>query len=91
MQALIKTYVEQSWSRPPTTRPGMQALLRIRLLPTGEVEDVQVVRGSGNAAFDRSAVQAVHKAGPFRELIDLKPHQRDAFKEFNLLFKPEDI
>ena len=91
MQALIKAYVEQNWSRPPTTRAGMQALLRISLLPTGEVRDVRIIQSSGNAAFDRSAQQAVHKAGPFRELIDLKPHQRDAFKEFNMVFKPEDI
>jgi colicin import membrane protein len=91
MQALIKGYVEQNWSRPPTTRPGMQAVLKITLLPTGEVQDVRIIESSGNVAFDRSAQQAVHKAGPFRELIDLQPHQRDAFREFNLLFKPEDI
>lgn len=91
MQMRIKTYVEQKWSRPPSARSGMQALLRITLLSTGEVAGVHVIQSSGNAAFDRSAEQAVHKAGPFRELMDLKPHQREAFREFNMLFKPEDI
>lgn len=91
MQALIKTYVEQKWSRPPSAKSGMQALLKITLLSTGEVAGVRVMQSSGNSSFDRSAEQAVHKAGPFRELMDLKPHQREAFREFNMLFKPEDI
>lgn len=91
MQMLIKSYVEQNWSRPPTARKGMQAILKIELLPTGEVKSVTVDEPSGDNAFDRSAEQAVYRAGPFRELQDLKPHQRDAFRSFNLVFKPEDI
>lgn len=91
MQMLIKSYVEQNWSRPPTARKGMQAILRIELLPTGEVKSVQVTESSRDSAFDRSAEQAVYRAGPFRELQDLKPHQREAFRSFNLVFKPEDI
>ncbi len=91
MEALIKTYVEQNWSRPPTARKGMQAVLKIELLPTGEVKSVTIVESSTDKAFDRSAEQAVYRAGPFRELQDLKPHQRDEFRSFNLRFKPEDI
>lgn len=91
MQMLIKGYVEQNWSRPPTARKGMQAVLRIELLPTGEVKSVSVIESSRDRAFDRSAEQAVFRAGPFRELQDLKPHQRNAFRSFNLVFKPEDI
>jgi colicin import membrane protein len=91
MQALIKSYVEQNWSRPPTARKGMQAVLKIELLPTGEVKSVTVVESSRDSAFDRSAEQAVYRAGPFRELIDLKPQQKEAFRAFNLVFKPEDI
>ncbi|WP_086479172.1 cell envelope integrity protein TolA [Oceanospirillum sanctuarii] len=91
MQMLIKSYVEQNWSRPPTARKGMQAVLKIELLPTGEVKSVNVIESSKDSAFDRSAEQAVYRAGPFRELQDLKPHQRDAFRSFNLVFKPEDI
>ena len=91
MQMLIKGYVEQNWSRPPTARKGMEAILRIELLPTGEVKSVTVVNSSNDNAFDRSAEQAVYRAGPFRELQDLKPHQRDAFRAFNLVFKPKDI
>lgn len=91
MQMLIKSYVEQNWSRPPTARKGMQAILKIELLPTGEVKSVKVDEPSGDSAFDRSAEQAVYRAGPFKEIQDLKPHQRDAFRSFNLVFKPEDI
>lgn len=91
MQAMIKSFVEQNWSRPPTAKKGMQAILRIELLPTGEVKSVSVVESSNDNAFDRSAEQAVRKAAPFRELSKLKPHQIDAFRSFNLVFKPEDI
>lgn len=91
MQMLIKSYVEQNWSRPPTARKGMQAILKIELLPTGEVKSVTVAESSNDLAFDRSAEQAVYRAGPFRELSDLKPHQKEAFRAFNLVFKPEDI
>ena len=36
----------------------MQALLRVYLVPTGEVVNVVVEESSGNEAFDRSALLA---------------------------------
>ena len=36
----------------------MEAILRVFLVPTGEVVDVQIAESSGNTAFDRSALVA---------------------------------
>jgi colicin import membrane protein len=63
--ALIKHRVEGSWSRPPSARKSMQVVLSIRMIPTGEVVGVEVVQGSGNAAFDRAAIAAVERAERF--------------------------
>lgn len=90
--ALIQQTVINYWSRPPSARNGMEAELAIQLIPTGEVVSVTVIRSSGNAAFDRSAVNAVKKAGEFPELQKLPSGEFEkTFRRFRLLFKPEDL
>jgi len=79
-----------NWSRPPSARNGMQALLRVILVPTGEVVDVVVEKGSGNDAFDRSAILAVRKAQRFQVPAQSRQFERD-FREFTVLFRPEDL
>jgi colicin import membrane protein len=90
--ALIQQTVINYWSRPPSARNGMEAELSIQLIPTGEVVSVTVVRSSGNSAFDRSAVNAVEKAGNFPELQNLPSGEFErTFRRFNLVFRPEDL
>lgn len=90
--ALIRQTVEGYWSRPPSARNGMEVMLSIQLIPTGEVVNVTVLQGSGNAAFDRSAVNAVKKAGAFPELKQLPTREFEkTFRRFRLLFRPEDL
>ena len=70
----------------------MSVLLQINLVPTGEVISVNVLRSSGDAAFDRSAVQAVRRADRFPELQDMSIGLFERqFRQFNLLFKPEGL
>ena len=47
---------------------------------------------SGNVAFDRSAINAVEKAGRFPEVSQLKSaeFERD-FRRFQIIFRPEDL
>lgn len=90
--ALIRQTVEGYWSRPPSARNGMEVLLAIQLIPTGEVVSVSIARSSGNTAFDRSAVNAVNKAGAFPELQKLPTREFEkTFRRFSLLFRPEDL
>jgi TonB family protein len=90
--ALIQQTVTNYWSRPPSARNGMEALLAIQLIPTGEVVNVILIKSSGNTAFDRSAINAVEKAGHFPELKNLPTREFEkTFRRFRLLFKPEDL
>lgn len=90
--AIIHDLVQRNWSRPPSARNGMTAVLRIRLVPTGDVVDVEIVRSSGDAAFDRAAEAAVRAVGRFRELSSMPPRLFEAnFRSLLLTFRPEDL
>ncbi|GGG57082.1 hypothetical protein GCM10011403_12840 [Pseudohongiella nitratireducens] len=90
--AIIHDLVQRNWSRPPSARNGMTAVLRIRLVPTGDVIDVEIVRSSGDAAFDRAAEDAVRAVGRFRELSSMPPRLFEAnFRSLLLTFRPEDL
>lgn len=90
--ALIRDTVVNYWSRPPSARNGMEALLAIQLVPTGEIVSVTVIRSSGSTAFDRAAVNAVEKASSFPELRNLPSKEfEQTFRRFQLLFRPEDL
>jgi len=86
----IQREIIQNWSRPPSARNGMQALLRVYLVPTGEVVNVVVDQSSGNDAFDRSALLAVRKAERFVVPTQSRQFERN-FREFEVLFRPEDL
>lgn len=88
----ISQRIEQNWSRPPSARNNMECELLIKLVPTGRVINVDVVKSSGNAQFDRSAVQAVQKAEQFPIVKEMKPEVFERYyRELNLVFKPQDL
>ena len=82
--------VVANWSRPPSARNGMQAKLRVELVPTGDVVAVSLVESSGSGAFDRSAEAAVRKARRFEVPKDPELFEQH-FRRFTLLFRPEDL
>lgn len=88
----ISQRIEQNWSRPPSARKDMECTLSITLVPTGRVVNVDVVKGSGNELFDRSAIQAVKKAEQFPEVkeMDIEVFER-YYRELKLIFKPQDL
>lgn len=91
-EALIRQRIVESWSRPPSARNGMQALLEINMVPTGQVVNVRVLKGSGDPAFDRSAEQAVKRVDRFSEIKDMPNDVFERhFRVFRLLFNPEDL
>ncbi len=90
--AMLKQVIENNWSRPPSARNGMQAELLIQLVPTGEIVSVNIVQSSGNAAFDRSAENAVKKVGRFAELQGMPgPIFERYFRKLRFRFRPEDL
>ena len=90
--ATIRATVINRWTRPPSARNGMVAVLSIQLVPTGEVVGVSVLQSSGNDAFDRSAMTAVERSARFPEVAKLDNALFEAnFRRFQLIFKPEDL
>lgn len=89
---MMTQIIQNNWSRPPSARNNMEAELIIQLVPTGEVVSVDVIKSSGNAAFDRSAVKAVEKADRFPELQNL-PNRvfEQNFRRLRIKFRPEDL
>ena len=89
---IIHDLVQRNWSRPPSARNNMTAVLRIRLVPTGDVVNVEIVRSSGDAAFDRAAESAVRAVGRFSELQGMPPRMFERnFRSLLLTFRPEDL
>ncbi|NWO10066.1 cell envelope integrity protein TolA [Chromohalobacter salexigens] len=88
---LVRRYVEQSWNVPSNASSELRAIVRIQLLPTGELVSATITQSSGNSAFDHSVISAVEKAAPFRKMRELDASVRGRFREFNLDFNPEDI
>ena len=68
----------------------MVVRLAVRLLPDGTVHRVDVKESSGDPAFDRSALQAVQRAGALPAPDDTALFNR-YFRSFILQFRPEDL
>ncbi len=93
MQRMINEYVlyiqekvQRSWIRPPGSSSALSCTVQVRLVPGGEVVDAQIVRSSGNPAFDRSVEAAVFKASPLPV-----PPDREVMEQFRSLrfeFRP---
>jgi len=88
---VIYSKVYQNWSYPPSTRKGMRCEIRVTIVPTGRVINVTLKESSGNAAFDRSAEQAVWKAEQFPELKEVPSAVFEQyFRNIVLIFEPQD-
>lgn len=87
VEGLIKQKVERNWVRPAGWTQGMECVVRVRLIPTGDVLGATVVRSCGNPAFDRSVENAVYKASPLPLPEDKSLFEH--FRELELRFRPE--
>lgn len=87
----LKAVIADQWSRPPGTTPQMEVEVALTLLPSGELLDAKISHSSGNAAFDRSAVQAAFAAAPFDEFLDYSVAVRNEARHITISFKAEDL
>ena len=75
--------VRQVWVHDPI--PGLVAAVGFNISSDGAVSGVHITRGSGNAVYDRSVVQAVQRAH-----LDPPPAQyADQFRDFTIRFHSE--
>lgn len=89
VSAQIKQLIQSVWQIPPSAKHTDQVLIRISLVPTGEVTDVYILESSGNAALDRSAELAVWKVAKLPVPDDLVLFEKE-FRQFNLSLRPEN-
>ena len=85
---LIRQKVERNWIQPPGDITGLDCVVRVRLIPGGDVIDAQVIKSSGNALFDRSVERATRKAAPLPLPND--PKMFNFFRTLEFYFKPGD-
>jgi TonB family protein len=88
-RALIKTTIARYWLVPANLDKNLTAVIAVRLAPGGVVLDVQVVKSSGNASLDQSALQAINKASPLPVPAD--PDLFDQFRELRLTVRPMGV
>ena len=81
--ALLQDVVTQSWRRPPTARPGIRCVLRVRQIPGGEVIGVSIGSPCNAAgAVQQSILEAVERASPLPYSGFERVFQRDLRFEF---------
>ena len=85
----FQNLIQNAWRFPPSAKHDEVVLLRIFLVPTGEVADVQLLESSGNDALDRSAEQAVWKVAKFPVPTDMVIFEKN-FRQLTLKLQPEN-
>lgn len=85
----IKEKITRQWRIPLSSPAGIRCEIMVRLLPGGEVADVQIVKRSGDSAFDQSVVDAVKNASPL-PVPSVETPLFDEFREVNFIFDPKD-
>jgi len=79
-KALFKDRIERNWRIPIGSQPGLTSRLEVRLIPSGEVVSVRLLKKSGSPAFDQSAESAIFKSSPF----PLPPAEKGMFDDFRV-------
>lgn len=86
----IYSAIVVKWSRPPSATREMETVLRVDLLPSGELNTVEIMESSGHDAFDRSTVAAVKSVKKFAVPKNSELFER-RFRSFKLRFRGEDL
>ncbi|MFC3679056.1 cell envelope integrity protein TolA [Bacterioplanoides pacificum] len=87
--ALIRDRITSAWRYPPAVAAEMEVTVRLTLVPTGEVIQVQIINSSGHQGLDRSVEQAIHKASPLPVPNDIAVFEQN-FRHLTMKFRPEN-
>ncbi len=88
-RSLIKRAVTRHWNIPANASRDLKCIVKVRIIPSGDVVDVQIIQSSGDAAFDNSVEKAVYRAAP----LPVPPAESglfDNFREVNFEFEPRN-
>ncbi len=86
-EALMHQKVKQNWIQPPSSRKKV-CIVKINMIPTGDVIDITIISSSGDPVFDRSVVHAIKKSSP----LPVPPPEAglfNVFRELNFEFGTE--
>jgi len=82
----IFALIKRNWAN-AVRSAGLVAAVRFEIAPDGEVSGVQLVRSSGDKAYDQSVVRAVQRSSP---LPPPPERYRDEFREVVVDFHSEE-
>jgi TonB family protein len=84
--------IEQAWVRPSEVSVRNDATVQVKLaVPFGSVMSADLIRTSGDDAFDESIASAVRHAGPFEGIQKLSIKEQQALQSFRLHFSQTGI
>jgi len=84
--ALIQNAIRQKWQPPPSAEAGMSCVLKLHLIPGGEVVKIELVTGTGDSVVDQSVIAAVRAASPL-PVPSPQSGSFDQFRSFTLKFR----
>ena len=87
--SIIKKQVVDNWNKPKGVSQNLKTEIEIDLVPTGEILSYRILKGSGNEAFDESAMKAISRVNIFDGLVMQPKLFDDHFRKFILIFSPE--
>ena len=87
-RALIEAKVRRHWNIPASAQEGMSCVLKVRIIPSGDVTSVLITKSSGDAVFDRSVENAIRKASPL-PVPSADTGLFDMFRDLEFPFKLE--
>ncbi len=86
----IYTALVRNWSRPPSARNHMEVKIQVELFPDGTLNTASVLKSSGHAPFDRSAMDAVDSVKTYDVPKNTELFEK-RFRKFTIRFKGEDL
>ena len=86
--SIIKQQVMSQWKKPSVITGDLITEIRITLVPTGEIINTKVIKGSGIKSFDDSALTAIARVGSFEGLQMPSNLFEKHFRQFILIFNP---
>lgn len=87
--SIIKKQVVDNWNKPKGVSQNLKTEIEIDMVPTGEILSYRILKGSGNEAFDESAMKAISRVNTFDGLVMQPKLFDDHFRKFILIFSPE--